>query len=307
VQVQTVAEQLFFTTVFVSAVGPDGSSWSGTGFIHGIEVEEGTLHLLVTNKHVLHGASEITFRMIRGTANNLPDLGHATEMTVRGLPPDAWQGHADDEVDVAVFPLGAVMQRMASNGAPPFFRSVASEQLASEELLSEIDALEQVTFVGYPSGLYDRSNYLPIARRGMTATPVVVDYNGLPAFLIDASVFPGSSGSPVFLADRGLHTSRDGGTILGNPRFALLGVLAAVHMREVAGKIVELPAQLGIVVPEVLDLGIVFRAEAITAAADALIARLGLSRKQAPLSADLGELTAVDQEVAHSLPLAEPE
>jgi hypothetical protein len=44
---------------------------------------------------------------------------------------------------------------------------------------------------------------LPISprffRRGMTATPPQLDYCGRPTFLIDASVFGGSSGSPVFL------------------------------------------------------------------------------------------------------------
>jgi hypothetical protein len=72
----------------------------------------------------------------------------------------------------------------------------------------------------------------------------MVDYNGLPAFLVDASVFPGSSGSPVFLLDRGISMRRTGEVQLGTSRLALLGILAAVHVRQVSGDIRALPTRL---------------------------------------------------------------
>ena len=67
----------------------------------------------------------------------------------------------------------------------------------------DIGLIEDVLFVGYPNGMFDKANNLPVARRGITATPATVDYGGRPVFLIDASVFPGSSGSPVFLYNVG--------------------------------------------------------------------------------------------------------
>lgn len=60
--------------------------------------------------------------------------------------------------------------------------------------------MESVEFIGYPEGLYDSVNCLPIARRGMMATLGYIDYEGKPEFLIDATVLTGSSGSPVFMA-----------------------------------------------------------------------------------------------------------
>jgi hypothetical protein len=55
-----------------------------------------------------------------------------------------------------------------------------------------------VYIVGYPSGQLDHVHNLPIVRRGCLATLPEVDFEGRPEFLVDAGVFPGSSGSPVF-------------------------------------------------------------------------------------------------------------
>jgi len=303
-RVETVAEQLFFTTVFVSAENT-AEQWTATGFVHAVEVEEGTLHVLITNRHVLESADRLTVRMIRADDNGQPALGQATQITVEGFSAGAWHGHPDDRVDVAAFPLGAVLQGMVDIGSPAFFRSLAPDHFATPELLDDLDALEPVTFVGYPNGLYDAVNFLPIAHRGTTATPIAVDYEGLPAFLIDASVFPGSSGSPVCLADRGIYGSRDGAAVAGD-RFALLGVLSAVEVRQTATEVVALPTKFGVVVEEVLDLGMVFKARTIEEVVDGQIAGLGLRRTAAAPSAPPGQVTDVDEHVAEALPLREP-
>src|SRR5437763_136516 len=45
---------------------------------------------------------------------------------------------------------------------------------------------------------------------GVTANPLQADYDGRPVFLIDASVFPGSSGSPVVICNQGGFATRQG-------------------------------------------------------------------------------------------------
>ena len=69
-----------------------------------------------------------------------------------------------------------------------------------------------VIFVGYPTGYYDVANNLPLLRRGVIASVPNVDFNGKGEIVIDAQIFPGSSGSPVFVAQ-------------GN-RYLLLGVVS---------------------------------------------------------------------------------
>ena len=95
--------------------------------------------------------------------------------------------------------------------------------------------------IGYPNGLWDSYNNMPIIRRGVTATNVKLDYNNKKEFLIDIAAFPGSSGSPVFIYNQGSYPVEDG-IVVGN-RLILLGVLYAGTQMSVEGniEIMEVP------------------------------------------------------------------
>ena len=98
------------------------------------------------------------------------------------------------------------MNELESSGRPVFFRFITSDLVPDQSTIDELAAVEEITFIGYPSGLYDEHNVTPLVRRGITATPAWNDFQGEPTFLIDAGVFPGSSGSPVFCFEpRCLH------------------------------------------------------------------------------------------------------
>jgi hypothetical protein len=273
-------------------------SWTGTGFVHAVDTDRGSAAFLVTNKHVLDGADELTVAMMAGD-DGRPAMGSVNRVTIGGFGPDAWRGHPDAAVDVAVMPLSAVLAEMVKINPGPggsFYRSVPVEMMLTDAAAGELDAIEEIFFIGYPSGIYDRANFLPVARRGTTATPVAVDYEGHPAFLVDGSVFPGSSGSPVFLFDRGIRLPKAGGDIvIGGPaRNLCLGVLAAVHTRSVEGEVSELPAaRLTVSFDEPIDLGIVYKASAISDCVDLLLAAAGLARRPAA-AAPTAEATEAD-------------
>jgi hypothetical protein len=137
-----------------------------------------------------------------------------------------------------------------------------------------LDALEPVTFIGYPNGIWDSKNLLPIARRGMTASPISVDFENTPRFLIDASVFGGSSGSPVFLLNQGVYTDKTGGTIIGS-RLLFVGVIAAVFFRTQFNQVVAVPiptqVQPMVQQQEMIDLGIVFKARTVIETVEAFL------------------------------------
>lgn len=111
-----------------------------------------------------------------------------------------------------------------------FFFAITTGSIPDRDRLDKIDALESVTFVGYPNGIWDKANLLPVARRGATASPLAIDFENTPCFLIDASVFGGSSGSPVFLLSLGIYSDKSGATTIGS-RCLFLGVVAAVFFR----------------------------------------------------------------------------
>jgi hypothetical protein len=101
--------------------------------------------------------------------------------------------------------------------------------------------LEDILVIGYPDGISDLANNVPVLRRGITATPFYLNFNGEKKFLIDASIFPGSSGSPVFLYNQGTWATRSGGTSIGT-RVQLLGIVYGVAMHTTTGEIRLLPA-----------------------------------------------------------------
>ena len=285
-KVQTLAEQLLFATIRIEA----GAN-VGTGFIVQHQwAEDRSGPFLVTNKHVVQGAKEgrLTFT-ISDPASEVqrPLMGQSTSIDVSGGP-WSWTGHPIEEVDVAALPLAPVVNHLTEKGDTPFYKSIQTHIIPKQDELEDLDAVEEVMFVGYPSGIYDRVNNLPITRRGSTATPPSVDYEGKPIFLIDASVFQGSSGSPVLIYDNGSWLSRDGGLMSGQ-RLFLLGVLGAVFYRETDGTLTfeEIPAAVQPVVriSQMIDLGIVYKARTIVETIEYLL------RQRGALPIDAADLT----------------
>jgi Trypsin-like peptidase domain len=300
-EIQSAADQLFFVTARIEGDGDD-TSWIATGFVYAVDTDRGAAHFLVTNKHVLEGASRLTIGMLQASADQNPALGERADIILDPIGPHLWVGHPRDDVDVAVMPLSAALSRMQQEGTPVFFRSVPPALCLDEDSLNLLDAVEEVVFFGYPRGIYDTRNVLPVARRGTTATPVAVDYEGLPAFLVDASVFPGSSGSPVFLLDRGgTFRVRGTGTVQVGGRLICLGILAAVHVHQVEGTVRELPARFAVSVPELLNLGIVFKASTFDACVQPILDAAGLRRVAGAEPPTADEPTAADRQIEEEL------
>lgn len=302
-RVETPAEQLFFTTVFIEATSVAGhETWTATGFVYAVSTDRGAVHFLVTNKHVLDGASEITLRFIRNQGGE-PALGQSVQFRLTEFDKSPMFGHHDKDVDVAVFPLGPFLNQLAAAGQHAFYRALPESLVPNENVIASLDAIERVTFIGYPAGLYDTANLTPIARQGFTATPISLDYDALPQFVIDAAVFPGSSGSPVFLYDRGMVVDRSGNVNIMS-RLYLLGVLAAVHQDEVEAEVGKAAHRLVARFEQLLGLGLVFKARTIDECVDLALKRNGLSRVAAqvapvPQSAP-PEGTAADREMGAS-------
>ncbi len=271
----TTAEQLFYTTVYITAHGSNGEVSTGTGFLVDYPSPDGGSYTtLVTNKHVLEGFDRVDFSMI-GARNGRPTNLRVTT-PVEGMDAKPWHGHPDPSVDVAVMPFATIANSMAAQGLAPYFVQIPSSMLLTKSQAEELDAIEEVKFVGYPNGIFDTENFLPIMRSGATATPLQIDYRGQPAFLIDAAVFPGSSGSPVFIYDRNGYRDRAGTVHVGGARLHLLGIVAAMHVRQSSWQVVDVPTATMAVGSEVLGLGIVFKASAIQECAEMMFAAEGI-------------------------------
>jgi hypothetical protein len=270
------AEQLFFVTGRVQCMA-GVTAWSGTGFFVSVPVDDGSTRMIfVTNKHVLDGAQAVQI-ITPAASNELPIRPLFGQSTVVYVQSPSFATHSDLGIDVAA---------MVLDGQPilgphqPYIKNLPVQMLTNEPEIAKLDAIEPITFIGYPNALYDQFNMTPIARRGWTATPISLDHNDKPCFLIDASVFKGSSGSPVFVLDTGSYAARGGGLVIGG-RMVLLGIVAAVHLQATTGELVPTAALPGVSVNQPINLGIVYKACTILETIDGLLSSIGLKRAEA--------------------------
>lgn len=266
-EVRTMAEQLFFSTIKIETVNADGQLGSGTGFFFALDMELGKVPFIVTNKHVVNPAKSGGFYFQKSHEGNVV-LGEGLRVEISEEQwANAWVGHPDPNIDIAVFGVGLVVNELRNElNFDAFYGMISSDLIPSAVQLKEISALEDVVFVGYPNGIWDNFSKLPVIRRGSTATPISVDFEKEPKFLIDASVFGGSSGSPVFVYNNGSYTSSDG-TLVISSRLHFVGVVAAVYHKKSLNEIVPVPIPTAVqpmaVQKEMIDLGIVYKARTV--------------------------------------------
>ena len=278
-RVETAADHLIFMTVRIQT-----TQSIGTGFIFEHkwkspkDSSELTGAFLVTNKHVIANTTHGDFHMTRSAQKDgrEAELGRPIRVSVGTIEWQWWTGHLDQNVDVAVLPLNPIFKRLKEDGTTPFFSRISANILPDSDALARLNSIEDVVSVGYPNDVFDRANHLPIVRRGITATPPGVDYDRNPTFLLDASVFPGSSGSPVFIYNAGSWLE-EGSGVFGSECVLFLGVLPAVFYRVSDGslKFREIPTGIHPVPVnrEMIDLGVVYKASTVLETIEYLLRR----------------------------------
>ncbi|RVK61958.1 serine protease [Sinorhizobium meliloti] len=235
----TIFDQLPHITSRIETTTPAGGQAVGTGFFFGFESGHNqSLYLLLTNKHVVDGANRARIYLSRANGDD-PAFGAINAWDIANLDQIVIR-HPDPGVDLAAFPVGGVLNEMSRAGTPAYFRSLNLSNIPTEREAEQLTAVEEILMVGYPTGVWDEANNLPIVRRGITATPYSRDYNGRPEFMIDCACFPGSSGSPVMIANNGSFPRKDGSIALGS-RFHLLGLLWGGPQYTAQGSIVARP------------------------------------------------------------------
>lgn len=263
----TPAETLMHATVRLECTLNNGSISTGTGFFFSFKVD-GTTHVpvIITNKHVINNSKVGAFVLTKSNEQGEPIRG-STERVVLDNFENLWVKHPEKNVDLAALPIAHLYHQAEAKGIKFFAPPIGEDLLPSEAKLADLSGLENITMIGYPNGIWDEKNNLPIVRRGITATNPKYDYNGLPLFVIDCACFPGSSGSPVLLFDQGGYLDAKGNLNLGSGRLMLLGVLFAGPQHVAEGEIqtIEVPlAQVPISLSKIPNnLGFVIKARKI--------------------------------------------
>jgi S1-C subfamily serine protease len=277
-----IAENWVYATVWVE------NEWgkTGTGFLvfrqtlEDVNTQEGKI-FLVTNKHVIHEDTEkrksvswlrlfMNVKAQDGRVSGIRFLARFSDAE----RPQLVREHPHANVDVLAIDLtGLLVERPdIQKILIPYNAFVTSDILKKEA----ITIGEEVLIIGYPLGLSHVRTNMPLVRQGIIATnigePIYLPIrmpNGqtpqgeiqyittqveIPAFLVDAAILPGSSGSPVVLKP---IFGRKAGDEL-RPRLApayLLGIVSGMRIASIGMETSAFPA--------LANLGIVYDATTI--------------------------------------------
>ncbi|MCY3549316.1 MAG: serine protease [Candidatus Poribacteria bacterium] len=230
---------IFYVAARISVEIPNARS-IGTGFFYDALIQDGTnrsLRLLISNKHVfLNPRGRLTVSLNRQRDDGSPDLGNVIEFDQIGFE-DHYFSHPDPQIDLACVNAYGTVQ------ADAFYKFLNDDFLTPIDY-GKVTPGNDVIFVGYPDNRYDVVNNLPLIRKGWIASMPDVDFNGKGQIVIDAQIFPGSSGSPVFVPWDG--------------RYSLLGVVSQTMIRDSKLQVLQANTpQIGI--KEILGLGIIIK------------------------------------------------
>ena len=204
----SLTEQLAYSTVRIEVIYPDGRHGTGTGFFFSLLADGNrNVPVIVTNWHVVAGSQSGSFSISLADDNGFPKEASYDSIKLEKFE-QRWMHHPNPNIDLAIMPIADVLNEANNKGLRLFYRSLDKTLIPSDADLADLTAVEDILMVGYPIGLWDSHNNYPIFRKGITATHPAKNYNAKKEFVIDAACFPGSSGSPVFLADVGSYTNR---------------------------------------------------------------------------------------------------
>lgn len=211
--------------------------------------EDGTARIgIVTNKHVVEGIDEVIFHF---NATREGQKKYETDKLRMSLNTQTIIPHPEANIDLCVILTDSLFQTMRLKKQKIHLYPVRKNIRRDENKYKEMETIQNLIMIGYPRGIWDSVNNLPIIRSGINATPLYEDYQGTPCFAVDIASYPGSSGSPVFIYDKGFYLENN--QIIPGNRLIFIGVISSGHVNNIVST-EELTIQ------EMLHVGIAIKA-----------------------------------------------
>jgi hypothetical protein len=165
------------------------------GFYTGEKDQEGKdLYkvFLITNKHVFQGEKLVFLRF-----NTRGPESKRFSLPLEENGKRKWYAHTNEKVDLSVMPIN--IRLLTEENIQ--FDFIPEEVMAFRSIIKELDITQgdEIFVLGFPMGITGKEKNYAIARSGIIARLDDEIINHDFQFLIDASVFPGNSGSPVIL------------------------------------------------------------------------------------------------------------
>lgn len=144
--------------------------------------------------------------------------------------------HHDNGIDVVAIKVDDLIIDIAKSD--PNRQLVIGASLSNDNLPSNspltIDVTSDIIVASYPRGFYDVANKFPIVKSGIISSGWGLNFNNNPIFLIDAQLFPGSSGGLVI--SKPINVAMIDGKLMhsNEKQFVFLGVYSGEPVQQCA-------------------------------------------------------------------------
>ena len=252
----TPTENLLFSTIRLET-----SQGFGTGFYFLFELDDKEVPVFITNKHVINTSNaneKVKFSL------HFAENGQPSKEVITVTYESEWIFH--DKYDLAFTFANPLFEHIKRKfGKDVFVIPLTEDLIWDNERLKHLSAVEDVLMYGYPIGLYDKENVLPLIRRGVTASHPAIDFNGEKIGVVDIACFPGSSGSPILIVNEGSYTDKKNNGVVIGSRVIFLGILFKGPIYNSEGEIVikDIPTRLVSITPQMINLGYYIKSEVI--------------------------------------------
>lgn len=259
-----IDEFIIRNTIRIEVLLKNGNKASGTGFFYNFQIYNDNIPVIVTNKHVVKNTVEgYLFFSLCDEAGTILD-SKKDQVKITDFE-KKWIMHPSENIDLCIMPIAEILKNKNEKKKFLDCHCLQKDNIINNDEIAGISHLEDVIIVGYPDGIWDSYNNLPILRKGITATPIQFNFLNEPKFLIDAAIYGGSSGSPVFIFRKVLCKTEN--KLRMDDRLKLSGIVYAVAQHTVTGelKFIDIPTQktLSTVTNIPNNLGVVIKANKI--------------------------------------------
>lgn len=221
----SILQTLTNTTARIQA--NTGAVATGFFYMFATNDERGFIPTLLTNRSVLEGATELEVALQIKEPHDIEfdevifDLNKLAQNIVV---------HPDESVDLAAVRITPIIKFIEKKGFQSSIHFLDEGILPTPQ--DEFKAMEDVAVIAYPNSVNELGEHEAFISCGMTTTGIDQTYRGEAKFLVNAIMYPGYAGGPVFTYDR---------EDLANQDICLVGISADIFKLTEAGLMEEHP------------------------------------------------------------------
>jgi len=218
------SEQMLYCTIPLSYIRNGKSVSEATAFFFQYKtLNNKRVNVLVTNRHFVENVDNISKLNFALTSLNI-EVEVKVHFTDDTHAPSRhkvdWFLHPTEDLAFCFWnPISQLIEK--NNGKKIYCIYLNNDFIPNQSELNDLRALENVVMIGYASGLYDKFNNLPLLRTGSTSSHPAFNFNGKNHGLVDMTCIPGSSGSPIFILNEGLYSTKINGAMTGDQVYFL--------------------------------------------------------------------------------------